>query len=51
MENHGDLKESINSLVSEAIFRTQSYKASTIVINNSRVVPDLKISHIMTLEL
>ena len=28
----------------------QSYKAFTIVINDSRVVPDLKISHITTLE-
>ena len=28
----------------------QSYKASTIVIYNSRVVPDLKIPHITTLE-
>ena len=28
----------------------QSYKASTIVIYDSRVVPDLKISHITTLE-
>ena len=28
----------------------QSYKASTIVIYDSRVVPDLKIPHIMTLE-
>ena len=28
----------------------QSYKASTIVNYNSRVVPDLKIPHIMTLE-
>ena len=29
----------------------QSYKASTIVIYYSRVVPDLKIPHITTLEL
>ena len=29
----------------------QSYKASTIVIYDSRVVPDLKIPHITTLEL
>ena len=29
----------------------QSYKASTIVIYASRVVPDLKIPHITTLEL
>ena len=29
----------------------QSYKASMIVIYNSLVVPDLKISHITTLEL
>ena len=29
----------------------QSYKASKIVIYDSRVVPDLKIPHIMTLEL
>ena len=28
----------------------QSYKASTIVIYDSRVVPDLKIPHIMTLD-
>ena len=28
----------------------QSYKASKIVIYDSRVVPDLKIPHIMTLE-
>ena len=28
----------------------QSYKASTIVIYDSRVVPDLKIPHITTLE-
>ena len=28
----------------------QSYKASMIVIYNSRVVPDLKIPHITTLE-
>ena len=28
----------------------QSYKASTIVIYNSRVVPDLKIPHITILE-
>ena len=28
----------------------QSYKAFTIVIYNSRVVSDLKIPHIMTLE-
>ena len=28
----------------------QSYKASTIVIYNSRVVPNLKIPYIMTLE-
>ena len=28
----------------------QSYKASTIVIHDSRVVPDLKIPHITTLE-
>ena len=30
--------------------RGQSYKASTIVIYDSRVVPDLKIPHITTLE-
>ena len=29
----------------------QSYKASTIIIYDSRVVPDLKIPHITTLEL
>ena len=29
----------------------QSYKSSTIVIYDSRVVPDLKIPHIMTLDL
>ena len=29
----------------------QSYKASAIVIYDSRVVPDLKIPHITTLEL
>ena len=29
----------------------QSYKASMIVIYDSRVIPDLKIPHIMTLEL
>ena len=28
----------------------QSYKASTIVIYDSRVIPDWKITHIMTLE-
>ena len=28
----------------------QSYKASTIVIYDTRVVPDLKITHITTLE-
>ena len=28
----------------------QSYKAPTIVIYDSRVVPDLKLPHIMTLE-
>ena len=28
----------------------QSYKASTIVIYDSRVIPDLKIPHITTLE-
>ena len=28
----------------------QSYKASTIVIYQSRVVPDLKIAHITTLD-
>ena len=28
----------------------QSYKASTIVIYDSRIVPDLKIPHIATLE-
>ena len=28
----------------------QSYKASTIVIYNSRVIPDLKIPHITTLD-
>ena len=28
----------------------QSYKASTIIIYNARVVPDLKIPHIMTLD-
>ena len=32
-------------------FCGQSYKASTIVIYDSRVVPDLKIPHIMILEL
>ena len=30
--------------------RGQSYKASTIVIYDSRVIPDLKIPHITTLE-
>ena len=28
----------------------QSYKSSTIVIYDSRVVPDVKIPHIMTLD-
>ena len=32
-------------------FSGQSYKAPTIVIYDSRVVPDLKLPHIMTLDL
>ena len=32
-------------------FCGQSYKASTIIIYDSRVIPDWKIPHIMTLEL
>ena len=34
----------------EKICSGQSYKASTIVIYDSRVIPDLKIPHITTLE-
>ena len=34
----------------EKISSGQSYKASTIVIYDSRVLPDLKIPHIMTLD-
>ena len=34
----------------EKISSGQSYKASTIVIYDSRVLPDLKIPHITTLE-
>ena len=34
----------------DSVTSGQSYKASTIVIYDSRVVPDLKIPHITTLE-
>ena len=34
----------------KGLFSGQSYKAPTIVIYDSRVVPDLKLPHITTLE-
>ena len=43
-------KAIINLLAAISVTSGQSYKASTIVIYASRVVPDLKIPHITTLE-
>ena len=44
----GPCYKAITTVMQE--FSGQSYKASTIVNYDSRVVPDLKIPHIMTLE-
>ena len=47
--NHCQIILAVNTLNGDV--SGQSYEASTIVIYNSRVVPDLKIPHITTLEL
>ena len=44
----GDLKKV--GLLFKSIISGQSYKTSTIVIYDSRVIPDWKILHITTLE-
>ena len=44
------LIRAITIIVLELQYSGQSYKQFTLVIYNSRVVPDLKIPHIMTLD-
>ena len=48
-----NIKLTLTNLSKTSIFcqiSSQSYKASTIINYNSRVVPDWKIPHILTLE-
>ena len=48
-QQHAGLHNAVLILQQE-VTSGQSYKASTIVIYDSTVVPDLKITHITTLE-
>ena len=47
---HSDSRKFAANLHAAVAHCDQSYKASTIVNYDSRVVPELKIPHIMTLE-